>query len=161
MNIGEQGKLGNPCSVMFTMVQFGRNFKWRDGSHFFSLERRYGLMLNVDWFQPFKRRSDYSVGVIYFVVMNLPRSQRFKFENVIIGGIIPSLESEPKLNTFLEPCVDELNGLWKGILLFYQPFSCSTKNSCCSTLCCSRHSCNTQSMWFCRALCKQSMLTVV
>ena len=91
--------------------EVSKNFKWRDGSHFFSLERRYGLMLNVDWFQPFKRRSDYSVGVIYFVVMNLPRSQRFKFENVIIGGIIPSLESEPKLNTFLEPCVDELNGL--------------------------------------------------
>ena len=83
--------------------EVSKNFKWRDGSHFFSLERRYGLMLNVDWFQPFKRRSDYSVGVIYFVVMNLPRSQRFKFENVIIGGIIPSLESEPKLNTFLEP----------------------------------------------------------
>ncbi|XP_044176728.1 uncharacterized protein LOC122946993 [Acropora millepora] len=74
-------------------------------------------MLNVDWFHSFKRRSDYSVGVIYFLVMNLPRSQRFKFENVILGGIIPSLESEPKLLTFLDPCVDELNGLWKGILL--------------------------------------------
>ena len=92
-----------------------KNFKWKDGSRFFELERRYGLMLNVDWFQPFKRRSDYSVGVIYFVVMNLPRSQRFKFENVILGGIIPSLESEPKLHTFLDPCVDELNELWKGV----------------------------------------------
>ena len=56
-------------------------------------------MLNVDWFQPFKQRSSYSVG-IYFVIMNLPRSQRFKFENVILVGIIPSLESEPKLHTF-------------------------------------------------------------
>ena len=74
-------------------------------------------MLNVDWFQPFKRRSDYSVGVIYFVIMNLPRSQRFKFENVILGGIIPSLESEPKLHTFLDPCVDEHNGLWRGVLM--------------------------------------------
>ena len=92
-----------------------KNFKWKDGSRFFELERRYGLMLNVDWFQPFKRRSDYSVGVIYFVAMNLPRSQRFKFENVILGGIIPSLESEPKLHTFLDPCVDELNELWKGV----------------------------------------------
>ena len=92
-----------------------KNFKWRDGSHFFNLERRYGLMLNVDWFKPFKRRSDYSVGVIYFVVMNLPCSQRFKFENVILGGIIPSLEREPKLHTFFYPCVDELNGLWKRI----------------------------------------------
>ena len=68
-------------------------FKWKDGSHFFELECQYGLMLNVDWFQPFKRRSDYSVAVIYFVVINLPRCQRFKFENVILGGIIPSLET--------------------------------------------------------------------
>ena len=94
-----------------------KNFKWRDGSHFFNLERRYGLMLNVDSFQPFKRRSDYSVALIYFVVMNLPGSQRFKFENVILGGIIPSLESELKVHTFLEPCVDKLNGLWRGISL--------------------------------------------
>ena len=91
------------------------SFKWSDGTEFFSLERRYGLMLNVDWFQPFKRRSDYSVGVMYFVIMNLPRSERFKFENVILGGIIPALDSEPKLETFLKPCVDELNGLWRGI----------------------------------------------
>ena len=87
------------------------SFKWSDGTEFVSLERRYGLMLNVDWFQPFKRRSDYSVGVMYFVIMNLPRSERFKFENVII----PALDSEPKLETFLNPCVDELNGLWRGI----------------------------------------------
>lgn len=91
-----------------------KSFKWKDGSDFFSLERRYGLMLNVDWFQPFKRRSDYSVGVIYFDIMNLPRAERFKFENVILGGIIPSLDCEPKLHTFLNPCVDEINGLWKG-----------------------------------------------
>ena len=94
-----------------------KNFKWRDESSFFNSERRYGLMLNVDWFQPFKRRSDYSVGVIYFVIMNLPRSERFKFENVLFGDIIPSLDAEPKLHTFLDPCVNELNGLWKGIHL--------------------------------------------
>ena len=91
--------------------QVWKNFKWSDRNPFFNVERHYGLILNVYWFQPFKRRSDYSVGVIYFVIINLPRSERFKFESVILGGIIPSLESEPKLHTFLEPCVDELNGL--------------------------------------------------
>ena len=95
--------------------QVWKNFKWSDRNPFFNVERHYGLILNVYWFQPFKRRSDYSVGVIYFVIINLPRSERFKFESVILGGIIPSLESEPKLHTFLEPCVDELNGLWKGV----------------------------------------------
>lgn len=72
-----------------------KNFKWHDGTHFFDQERHYGLILNVDWFQPFKRRSDYSVGVIYFAVMTLPRSERFKFENIILGGIIPSLKVSP------------------------------------------------------------------
>lgn len=73
-------------------------------------------MLNVDWFQPFKHRKDISVGVLYMVVMNLPRSERFKRENVIIVGIIPVLSKEPpSLNTFLNPLVDELNVLWRGI----------------------------------------------
>ena len=94
-----------------------KNFKWHDGTHFFDQERHYGLILNVDWFQPFKRRSDYSVGVIYFALVNLPRSERFKFENIFLGGIIPSLDSEPKLHTFLDPCVDELNALWKGVMI--------------------------------------------
>ena len=66
MNIGEQGKLKNSCSVILTDGEVWKNFKWRDGSHLFSLKRLYGLMLSVDWFQSFKRRSDYSVGVIYF-----------------------------------------------------------------------------------------------
>lgn len=48
--------------------------------------------------------------------MNLPRSIRFKKENVIMVRIIPALKHEPKtLNHFLEPAVDELNALWKGV----------------------------------------------
>ena len=73
-------------------------------------------MMNVDWFKPFKHRNDFSVGVIYMVLMNLPRSTRFKKENVILVGIIPALAHEPKsLNYFLEPAVNELNALWKGV----------------------------------------------
>ena len=40
---------------------------------------------NVHRFQPFKGRNDRSIGVIYFVLLNLPREQRFKWEN-ISGG---------------------------------------------------------------------------
>ena len=47
--------------------------------------------------------------------MNLPRSERFKAENVIIAGIIPSLEKEPGLNPFLEKVVDELQSVWQGL----------------------------------------------
>lgn len=53
-----------------------------------------GLMINVDWFQPFKH-SIYSVGVIYLTVMNLPRSVRFKRQNILLIGILPG-PSEPK-----------------------------------------------------------------
>lgn len=68
-------------------------------------------MLNCDGFQPFKH-TQYSVGVLYLVLLNLPRSLRFKPENVIIVGIIPG-PSEPKLtiNSYLKPFVKELGKL--------------------------------------------------
>ena len=42
-------------------------------------------MMNFDWFQPQKRRSDFSVGVLYLVLMNLSREERFKLENVSLA----------------------------------------------------------------------------
>ena len=93
--------------------QFGN---WKGTKEFLNLPRSFGLMMNVDWFQPFKHRSDYSIGVIYMVLMNLPRNIRFKKENVVLVGIVPALAHEPKsLNHFLEPAVDELKALWEGV----------------------------------------------
>ena len=65
--------------------------------------RNYAFMLNVDWFQPFKH-SLYSVGALYVVLMNLPRSERFKPENVFLVGVIPG-PHEPKhnINSYLQP----------------------------------------------------------
>ena len=75
-------------------------------------------MLNFGFFQPMTRRKDYSVGVFYLATLNLPRAEQFKWENIIVIGIVPSLDCEPKdLNEFLEPAVDELKALWKGIRL--------------------------------------------
>ena len=50
--------------------------------------------------------------------LNLPRSIRFKQENVILYGIIPG-PSEPSLtaNTYLSPLVSDLLDLWKGVKL--------------------------------------------
>ena len=75
---------------------------------FLAVPHNYALMLNVDWMQPFKH-TIYSVGVMYLVLMNLPRNERFKTENVILVGVIPG-PSEPKLNVnpYLSPLVDEL-----------------------------------------------------
>ena len=75
-----------------------------------------GILLNVDWFQPFKHIA-YSVGVMYAVIINLPRAMRYKKENVMIIGVIPG-PKEPKkqINSYLGPFVRELlelqNGIW-------------------------------------------------
>ena len=72
------------------------------------------LSLNTDWFQPFER-TKYSVGVLYLVILNLPRDQRYKMENIIIVGVIPG-PKEPKLtmNSFIGPLVQELNSAYNG-----------------------------------------------
>lgn len=75
------------------------------------------LSLNVDWFQPFTH-TVYSVGVIYLTILNLPRTLRYKNENLIIVGIIPG-PSEPHhdMNSYLHPLVNELLSFWEGINL--------------------------------------------
>lgn len=76
----------------------------------------YG-MINVDWVQPFTHTT-YSLGVIYAIILNLPRSMRFKEENVMILGVIPG-PTEPSLhiNTYLKPLVDDLEKLNRGMRL--------------------------------------------
>jgi hypothetical protein len=77
-----------------------------------------GIMLNMDWFQPFDN-SQYSVGAIYGVICNLPRSERFKTSNIITLAVIPG-PNEPKLhqlNHYLAPIIDQLIELWNGIEL--------------------------------------------
>ena len=73
-----------------------KEFQNVSDSPFLSNPRNYGFMLNFDFFQPMKHRKDYSVGVFYLAILNLPRSERFKWENIIILGVVPSLGREPK-----------------------------------------------------------------
>jgi hypothetical protein len=94
------------------------DFQMYEGVPFSAAPRNYGLMLNVDWMQPFDH-TIYSVWVLYLVLMNLLRNERFKRENVILVGIIPG-PSEPPLNinTYLSPLVDELLVLWNdGVMM--------------------------------------------
>ena len=76
------------------------------------------FMLNVDWMQPFKHTL-HQQSIVYLVLMNLPRSERFKRENIFLVGIISGL-NEPRnnINSFLKPLVDELLVLWdEGVML--------------------------------------------
>ena len=89
-----------------------------------SWQTRCGYMLNIDWFQPFER-TQYSIGVIYLVIQNLPRSVRFKPENIIIVSTIPG-PKEPgcdDLNPYLDPLVNDLLKLWNGVQMQAPPGS--------------------------------------
>ena len=89
---------------------------WQDfvDSGFFSEPHSYGLLLNVDWFEPFEH-SIYAVGVIFMALLNLPRSIRYHQENIIVCGLIPGpKEPSQSINSFLEPLVEELLLLWRG-----------------------------------------------
>ena len=119
MNIGEIEKITLPAGVLADIYE-GR--VWNEflsvlGRPFLSQPNNLCLMLNIDWFNPYDE-TPYSAGVIYFVVQNLPRSERYKFENIILAGIIPG-PREPKkhINTFLSPIVEDLKQLYRGIVI--------------------------------------------
>ncbi len=90
-----------------------------------------GLKVNTDFFQPHKHRNQ-SIGVIYMTVLNLPRQIRYDLENVILAGIIPSMDwtdekgkfhVEPKsLDPFLSPIIDELEALERGVKIITKKF---------------------------------------
>ena len=92
-----------------------QEFLHYNGRPFLAAPYHFGLLLNIDWFQPYKHTTS-SVGVIYLTVLNLPRSVRYKRENVIIVGIIPG-PNEPShnINSYLQPLVDELLDFWNGV----------------------------------------------
>ena len=100
---------------------------------FLSEKNTLGLMMNIDWFRPFKHRT-YSVGAIYMVIINLPCAIRFKRENVLVIGLLPGPSEPPKtINTYLAPVVSELLDLWAEV-------SFKTANKCsvfvrCALLC--------------------------
>ena len=93
---------------------------------------KLALQLNLDWFQPFTRRNNVSIAAIYIAILNLPREERYKIENVILLGIIPNLTKEPSnLEYFLRPLVEELK-------TFYIPgihFPRIDRVICCALIC--------------------------
>jgi hypothetical protein len=86
-----------------------------DGLFFFYKGTHLGLIINMDWFQPFKG-SLYSVGVIYAVICNLSCKERYKSHNILTLAVIPG-PHEPKLheiNNYLYPIINQLVNLWSG-----------------------------------------------
>jgi hypothetical protein len=87
-----------------------------NGKPFLSVPGNLALQLTYDQFQPYKR-SSYSCGVFLVSILNLPREERYKRENVIVVAIVPGASKreakKQSLEPYLTPLVRELQQLWR------------------------------------------------
>ena len=99
-----------------------RDFQSPEMKNFLASPYCYLLTMNVDWFQPYKHNI-YSLGAIYLTIQNLPRTIRYKSENIILVGIIPG-PHEPSctVNSYLTPLVQELQEAWTAGLRVTTPY---------------------------------------
>ena len=65
-----------------------KSFLTFNGKDFLSRRYTFGLLINVDWFQPYSH-VQYSVGAIYIAILNFPRRLRYRRENMVLIGVIP------------------------------------------------------------------------
>ena len=126
----------NSLSEIYDGKVWKRFIKYK-GKSFLENEYSYALMINLDWFQPYKHLQ-YSVGVIYLSVLNLPSMLRYKLHNICIIGIIPGPhEPEITVNDYLKPLVKDLLQFWKGVELTVQTTIAEKKKVRCAIICCS------------------------
>ena len=121
--------------------EFPSNIDVQNSPKFFTPEladSNLGIMINLDWFQPFDS-AVYSCGAIYGIICNLPRSIRFKRENILTLGLLPGL-TEVKLdwiNHYLAPIIDELLDLWNSFNLVVSDKYPTGKHIRLAVICCS------------------------
>jgi hypothetical protein len=109
--------MSRSCAEKYVDIYDGaiwKEFMVVNGRPFLDIPNNLGLILNVDWFRPYEH-TQYSIGVIYLAILNLPRAERYKLENVIIVGCIPGPKEPTTMNSYLKPLVDDLLVLWEGI----------------------------------------------
>lgn len=126
------------CNGVLRDVYDGKvwsDFQTINGQPFLSEPLSFAMMINIDWFLPFKHVKSYHVGAVYMVFMNLPRHLRFRKENVLLIGVLPGPnESSHDINTFLQPLVDEFNKFWTGICMTVHGYA-TEKLVKCALLC--------------------------
>lgn len=76
--------------------QVWKDFQYINGKPLLQQPYNLCLKLNVDWIQPFDH-TQYSMGVIYLAIENLPKNEWFKMENMNVVGCIPG-PKDPKGN---------------------------------------------------------------
>lgn len=75
----------NTWPTLLMDVKDGQVWKEFEEKGFFGRKHNLGLMLNVDWFRPFKR-SQYKVAGIFLTILNQPREERFKKKWTMLAG---------------------------------------------------------------------------
>ena len=111
LNVVSHGEIENVLRmfiVTYMMGKFGKKFINPNRNNFLTEKYNYALTINLDWFCAYKHVKSYYIGVIYGVINNLLRSERFKRENLLIIGIVPSMAKEPPVLTFIVPFVEEM-----------------------------------------------------
>ena len=115
-----RNKLQDDCYRDIYNGKMWKQFMTVDNKPFLSQPNNLALLLNIDFFQPFKHVKGYSVGAIYCVILNLPRSLRYLKKNVLLIGLIPGpKEPDHDMNTFLDPFAEELNTFWEGVEMLH------------------------------------------
>ncbi|KAF8676920.1 Transposase family tnp2 [Rhizoctonia solani] len=89
----------------------------RLGHRFFSSNTDMALGLSTDGVGPFKTRKQQCWPLI-IINYNLPPSIRTRLENILCLGVIPGPRTPKELDTFLEPFIDELEELARGVPAF-------------------------------------------
>lgn len=92
---------------------------WRDmqsfnGAPLLAAAGTIAMCMWGDWIQPFVTAS-YSMGVIMMVVGNLPRSVRFKRQNVILVQLLPGGSEKVDCQALLRPLAEDLLALRNGV----------------------------------------------
>ena len=103
---------------MVMMGVYGQNFSIQMVFRFFLYPTISRSALMLIGFNLSNIPSMHVVLYILHAILNLPRSERYSADNIILLGVIPGpKEPELTINTFLEPLVDELLQLWNGVVM--------------------------------------------
>ena len=123
-----------PAQNSLSEVYDGNVWKQFTDNGFLTDEGSLDLMLNCDWFQPYKYLQ-YSVGAVYLTILNLPGSVRNKIHNICLIGILPRPhEPSHDINSFIDPLVTDLCQFWNGVELKIKGNG-KKKDALCCTLC--------------------------
>ncbi|QRW03344.1 Transposase family tnp2 [Ceratobasidium sp. AG-Ba] len=85
--------------------------------NYFSLPTDVALGLSTDGFGPFRSRNE-TCWPLLLINYNLPKEIRTRLENMICIGMIPGPVAPKELDSFLEPLIDELQMLARGVAAF-------------------------------------------